>query len=29
VPDIFDRLVDAVEADHVWDPTSEPAAILS
>jgi hypothetical protein len=29
VPDIFDRLVDAVEADHVWDPTSEPAATPS
>src|SRR5437899_10493116 len=26
VPDIFDRLVDAVEADHAWDPTSEPPA---
>ncbi len=29
VPDIFDRLVDAVEADHAWDPTSEPAATPS
>ena len=24
VPDIFDRLVEAVEQDHAWDPTSEP-----
>jgi len=23
VPDIFDRLVDAVEEDHVWNPTHE------
>ena len=23
VPDIFDRLVDAVEQDHAWDPTAE------
>lgn len=23
VPDIFDRLVDAVEQDHVWNPTRE------
>ena len=29
VPDMFDRLVEAVEADHSWDPTSEPAAALS
>jgi len=29
VPDIFDRLVDAVEADHAWDPTSEPASTPS
>src|SRR5438309_1638203 len=29
VPDIFDRLIDAIEADHVWDPTSEPAATPS
>jgi glucosyl-3-phosphoglycerate synthase len=26
VPDIFERLIDAVETDHAWDPTSEPAA---
>ncbi len=23
VPDIFDRLVDAVEQDHAWDPTAD------
>lgn len=23
VPDIFDRLLDAVEQDHAWDPTAE------
>ena len=23
VPDIFDRLIDAVEQDHVWQPTVE------
>jgi glucosyl-3-phosphoglycerate synthase len=26
VPDIFERLINAVETDHAWDPTSEPAA---
>jgi hypothetical protein len=26
VPDIFDRLFEAIEADHVWNSTSEPAA---
>jgi glucosyl-3-phosphoglycerate synthase len=25
VPDIFDRLVEAVEADHAWDPKSDTA----
>ena len=29
VPDIFDGLFEAVEADHVWNPTAEPAAALS
>jgi glucosyl-3-phosphoglycerate synthase len=29
VPDIFDRLIDAVEADHIWDPTSESVVIPS
>lgn len=24
VPDVFDRLVRAVEEDHLWDPTREP-----
>lgn len=24
VPDIFDRLIDAVEQDHAWQPTVEP-----
>jgi glucosyl-3-phosphoglycerate synthase len=27
VPDIFDRLIDAVEQDHVWDPKSEDAQV--
>jgi len=25
VPDIFDRMIEAVEADHQWDPTTQPA----
>jgi len=24
VPDVFDRLVDAVEADQAWDPKRKP-----
>ncbi len=27
VPDIFDRLIDAVEQDHAWDPKSEEAQV--
>ena len=27
VPDIFDRLIDAVEQDHAWDPKSEDAQV--
>lgn len=26
VPDVFERLIDAVESDHAWDPTAEPVA---
>ncbi len=25
VPDVFDRLIEAVEADHIWNPAAEPA----
>jgi glucosyl-3-phosphoglycerate synthase len=27
VPDVFDRLIDAVEQDHAWDPKSEDAQV--
>ncbi|BFU93500.1 MAG: Glucosyl-3-phosphoglycerate synthase [Nitrospira sp.] len=26
IPDVFDRMIEAVEEDHAWDPTAEPAA---
>src|SRR5262245_34813562 len=26
VPDVFDRLIDSVEADHAWNPTAQPVA---
>ncbi|HEU4683786.1 MAG TPA: glycosyl transferase [Nitrospira sp.] len=26
IPDVFDRLIEAVEEDHAWDPTAEPIA---
>lgn len=29
VPDIFERLVEAVEEDHAWDPTSNPVVVAS
>ncbi len=27
VPDIFERMIEAVEADHQWDPTAQPALV--
>lgn len=29
VPDIFDRLVDAVEQDHAWDPAAETRQLVT
>jgi len=27
VPDIFDRLIEAIEQDHAWDPKAEDAQL--